>query len=540
VAEQFRQDPFTITDIKILCLLVLLFSPIYLLYLDEIPFEITTDEISVTNTTQMIKNYSTGIFGFQGADNHNPAFQFYVYHYLALLIGNYSLHTIRLLHALSGLCIIGGSYLFFRILQARHFAIIATVLLGGCHTFFAISRSAMPNNMMLWPELAALILLFLGLKKNSLNYSFWGGMAAGLGFYLDYPARITYIVWIFFLILIYTFHKNVINKKMVVRLVAISLIGFIITITPMIKEMAKNPEVSLEYPISQILLFSEGQEYQRDWGSNSNPVKALLENSVHGITAFNNGLPDFSSRYFNEYAGFLDSLSGFLLWLGLIAILFKRRKTIEDFFIVSIFIFLYLYFSFLNTKNPHYFRLLIILPFVYYLITNGIFVLSDACATLWKKKKTIYSWLPTIMACLIVITNLKIYAFQQINKYDNVLSKSSWLFRYIKSRKSIENYKYIFIMKEDFTYFSEARPEIAWADILIQFKNESQTLDEVESHDMNRYFSTLPSDLDNFSLFLSHTDWNIVKEDFNLKYHDVSAVYYPPNKDYLIIEVKID
>lgn len=59
-----------------------------------------------------------------------------------------------------------------------------------------LSRMALWDNSALPFELIALAFLILGLRTRSPLIAFIGGVAAGIGFYLYLPARVTVALWV--------------------------------------------------------------------------------------------------------------------------------------------------------------------------------------------------------------------------------------------------------------------------------------------------------------------------------------------------------
>ena len=106
----------------------------------------------------------------------------------------------RLLHALVGLLAVAATYALFRQLMPRGWAFLASLLVGFSHAMFMISRLAMRENTAVLLLVVALALLLWGLRENHELATFLGGVVAGLGFYVYYPARVAFPIWVVFLI----------------------------------------------------------------------------------------------------------------------------------------------------------------------------------------------------------------------------------------------------------------------------------------------------------------------------------------------------
>jgi hypothetical protein len=105
----------------------------------------------------------------------------------------------RLAHALLALATIAVSYGLFRQLLSRGWAAFAACVLGSSHALLMVSRMAMRENTAVLAEVTALALLVGGLRRDDPLLSFCGGLAAGLGFYVDFPGRATFLAWLLFL-----------------------------------------------------------------------------------------------------------------------------------------------------------------------------------------------------------------------------------------------------------------------------------------------------------------------------------------------------
>ena len=112
----------------------------------------------------------------------------------------------------------------------------------------------------------------------------------------------------------------------------------------------------------------------------------------HGLGVFNNNEVDNAWIYENRGHGFVDPLTGILVWLGVAVVglgLIRRRREPADLLILSGFLVLWLSFAFVVNKAPSYPRLLIILPFVAYLVTEAVRFLAGR----WRSVR----WAPAVV-----------------------------------------------------------------------------------------------------------------------------------------------
>ena len=127
-------------DVYILAGLVLFFSLIYLPFLYQIPFQINTDEVTIMifEKTLTESNLSfLSLFDLLSGYFYFPAFSFIVFGWLGRMLGGVNLENMRLVHALSGLTIVGISYVFFlSLFRERMSALTASFILGSNHSFW--------------------------------------------------------------------------------------------------------------------------------------------------------------------------------------------------------------------------------------------------------------------------------------------------------------------------------------------------------------------------------------------------------------------
>jgi hypothetical protein len=359
--------------------LVGVFAPLYLAALYRWPVQVSSDEEQIVTAA---RNAAHG----QGLDPlglstylNRPALLLIGWGKLGDLLGGYDLFHMRLLHALVGLLTLAAAYALFRQLLPRWWAVFASCVLGVSHSFLIISRLAMRENTAVLAELVALALLFWGLRRNHPLATFLGGVAAGLGFYVYYPARATMAIWIVFLVALGAIGRQRFPVRRILASGAIAIAGFVLVATPIViaESHIPRPGVPSDYDPqhSTYLIYHEAREREQQWVGASSIADGVKTNIRWGLGAFNNRVTDNGNIYVNPGHGFVDPLTGILLWLGIGLVVFRlvRRELDEGELLAAVgFVSLWLASAFLVNKAPNYTRLLVTLPFAAYLVTVGV------------------------------------------------------------------------------------------------------------------------------------------------------------------------
>jgi hypothetical protein len=362
--------------------LVVIFAPLYVAHLYAWPVQVISDEPTIMDVAQEYSN-KAGFdpFGYTNYQNR-PALLFAFWGHAGKLIGGIDLYHMRLLHALVGLAAIGASYALFRQLLPRPWALFAGCLFGLNHAYLMISRLAMRENTAVFIEVVALALLLYGLRRGHLFLTYLGGIAAGLGFYTYHPGRAAFPLWVLFLVLVGLLYRRRFPPQTLAKLGAITVTGFAIMAGPLLIAESKAPRVSVEVdPIAQLLITHRGLELQKNWVFADSILEGYLKNVEYGLTAFNSTVIDHGYIYVNPGHGFVDPLTGILLWIGVASVgywFIRRRGSTEPWplLMLSGFLALWVAFAFLINQAPKYPRLLIILPFVAYLVTEAVRMLG--------------------------------------------------------------------------------------------------------------------------------------------------------------------
>jgi Dolichyl-phosphate-mannose-protein mannosyltransferase len=362
--------------------LLVAFAPLYLARIYEWPVQIISDEPTIMNVSA---NYSSvdGVDPFNVSDYATrPTLLFIVWGHLGKWMGGIDLTHMRVLHALVGLLTIALSYFLFRQLLPRGWAMFASALFGLNHAFLVISRLAMRENTAVFAEVVALALLLHGFRRRHLFSTFLGGIAAGLGFYVYHPGRAAFVLWAIFLGLLSLFYRPMFPLRRIAIFGSAALAGFVLMAGPLLLAERKAPPTLREVdPMAQLLITNEGRELQRDWVHASTIREGYLQNVEHGLKTFNSKVVDHGWIYVNPGHGFVDPLTCILVWVGvgivgLGLILRRRRDEPWPLLMLGSFVVLWLGFAFVVNQAPKYPRLLIILPFVAYLVTEAVRLLA--------------------------------------------------------------------------------------------------------------------------------------------------------------------
>jgi hypothetical protein len=360
-------------------LLVLAFVPLYLLAVYRWPVQVSSDEIAIMDASRTYSEpgHSSDLLGpsdYLG----RPTLLFAFWGNLGQLIGGIDLFHMRLVHGFFGLLVIAGGYALFRQLLSRRWALFAAFVLGVSHSLFMISRLAMRENTAVLVEVVALALLLWGLRHDHYLATFAGGIVAGLGFYVYNPGRAVFPLWVLFLVGLALVFRSRFSLPMLLRSGAVAAAGFVLVAGPiLIGEQQAPPEQAGGDAAqnAQLLVTSKGREVQQRWVFADTWQEGVWTNIRYGLGTFNNGVVDHSWIYENRGHGFVDPLTGILLWIGAgvaLVALVRRRAGPGVLLGLGGFVVLWLSLAFLINKAPNYTRLLITLPFVALLVTVAV------------------------------------------------------------------------------------------------------------------------------------------------------------------------
>ena len=403
--------------------LVLAFAPLYVLALFRWPVQVSGDEVQIIDVARAYAHPPDDADPF-GVSLYlsRPTLLFIWWGKLGELLGGFDLYHMRLLHALCGLLIIAAMYVLMRQLLPRGWAIFATCIFGVSHSFLMISRLAMRENTAVLIEVVALTLLLWGLRRNHALATFWGGVVAGLGFYVYYPARVTLPIWLAFIVGLGLFSRRAWPARRLLVAGSIAIAGFVLMAAPILIAESHIPHVpgpsEYEPQRQTLMIYPEAREKERQWLNAATVEEAVKTNIRWGLGVFNNKVSDQSFIYSNYGHGFVDPLTGILVWVGvaLLGIRLIRRRADEGVLLaVSGFLILWLSFAFLVNKAPNYTRLLVTLPFVAYLVTEAVRWLAGR----WRSVRGVPALLTATALVALVSWNLAIaWDFVQAGRRD--------------------------------------------------------------------------------------------------------------------------
>ena len=552
----FRSEPnlktkFKENDLYAIGTLLIIFIPLYLALIYYIPYQINTDEQAIMFFSKELTNRpAPDIFGISNYFNY-PSLIFIAFGSLANAFGGIDLLNYRIVHALSALLIIIFSYVFFRLaskeifgndsLMAYLYALGGAVVLGSSHALIAISRMAMRDNSALLIEIIALTFLFLGLKRKCLFYIFLGSIAVGLSFYVYLPARITIFLWFFLLVSLLIFFRNKYKPLEILKYASLTLLGTALVISPLIVSTIRANETEFLDIRHKLLIFPEAQQEQKEWVNASTIYEGLKINTIKGLTAFNKKTHDNNFIYLNRNHGFVDPLTGILIWVGLLSVLLnlivKKEKNEIYFLSAGSFLVIWLFLSFLLNKNPHYNRLLLILPFIAFLVIESLRntgnIIDRAIYHYFKKVTHCRKIIFTGTIILIVILNLSILG-DFVKKGFREGDALGGTARYQEARSDIPEYKFYLTASQSYPYYSYGE-ENQWRGWLKFFINQDVNQEsEVLSPEILTQISLEPP----FTIFMNDNLWRQTAKTLRTKYPNLKLHTTKFDGSRLAIEVQ--
>jgi 4-amino-4-deoxy-L-arabinose transferase-like glycosyltransferase len=527
------------SDWPVALLLLLSVAPLYLALIPAIPYQISTDEVVV----MLVEGEASGqptwdIFSLSDYFSF-PSFVFVVYGWVGRLLGGINLQNMRSIDAIVGLASLGLFYILARRLLSKRMAVAAAVLLGTNHALMAISRMAMRNNSALLVELGGILFLLNGLKHRRTSWTYLGGAITGLAFYIYEPARLLLIIWLAWLLLMAIGNRTRETTKLYLRHGLIGLAGFALVVAPLVAgsmRATENPE-AFAYQREQLLFFRESQLQQQEWVGAATLVEAVQTNIIQGLTAYNSGLHDNGYLYYNPGHGFVDPLTGILLWVGVLWTVSRlREKKPEDYLMLVGFVVPWLTFSFITNKAPSYTRMLITLPFVAYLTLRGIELVSS-----WSDRMVSERW-PRIgrllsgrlfaggLVAVIALWNIGSYADYVVTglvERESVGATS----RYIQTRISDESHGFYIVADQQHQFF-EGGETWHWEQLVRFFAGEDPQVEVISPQTKELDLGDGP-----FTAFMTREVWELNAACLTSRYPQRQVHELTVDGWYLAIEV---
>ena len=505
--------------------LVAVFAPLYLIRFASLPVQVNSDEVAIM---YYAKKYASlphpDMFGLSEYFGH-PVALLVVWGKLGNLFGGVTLDHMRLLHALTGLLTIGISYALFRQLLAVPWALVASAVLGLNHSFGMISRMAMRENTPVLVEVAALALLLYGLRRRNLFATFLGGGVAGLGYYVHFPGRMIFPLWVVFLVVLAVVYR----PPRLGRLAAVAIAGFVLVALPYVVAYLQAPADLKQHQREALLLTKDGRELQKSWVFEDSVWGGIAKNIEWGLGAFNNDHVDEAFIYPNFGHGIVDPLTGGLLWLGVLTLLvqaIRRRGPPWAVFPLVSFLVLWLVFAFLVGQAPDYPRMLVILPFVAYLVAEAIRLLAGL-----SKRAA-----PAVAIAAL----LAIGAWNGVIGWDFIDSGQFYgddiggTGRFVQSHSGIPGERfYIAADQGSLAYYVWGTPEIWMQRLQLFAREDSQIGGVVDPRSLPQFAANPP-----FIIFMRAELWNRVKHDFRQRYPHYGVHEITPDGLHLAVGVR--
>ncbi len=521
--------------------LVVAFAPLYLGRVYRWPVQVNSDEVSVmTNAERWAGMDGVDPFGVSDYLGH-PAALLIAFGRLGGLLGGVDLEHMRLVHGAIGLAVIAASYLLFAQLLARRWAIAAACIVGVSHSLLMISRMALRENTSVLMEVVALALLVRGCRHDQRLSSFLGGVVAGLGFYVYYPARFTIVLWGVFVVVLAVVGRPAVSLARVGRAAAATAIGFVLVATPILVAEHGAPPEQVSLQRYALMIYPEARELQQDWVFADSEWEGVRTNVEYGLGAFNNRVVDHSWLYVNDGHGFVDPVTGVLLWIGvaltLVALVRKRGDPWALLALVG-FAVLWLVYALLVNKAPNYTRLLVTLPFVALLATVAIRFLAQLTARLAgrlrvPRMRAAGGALAVALLLLVAAANLSIARdFIDVgrDRGDPIGSTG----RYIERHRD-DPRKTFYIATADtdpYKYYDWGYPQI-WTERLRVFAGDAARVGEVIAPGALAEFAAEPP----FAVFMRRELWSEVGGRIRERFAGVRVSNVVPDASRVVLEV---
>ena len=280
-----------------------------------------------------------------------------------------------------------------------------------------------------------------------------------------------------------------------------------------------------------LFLYNDAREEQKRWVFEDNQWDGYKENVRFGLGTFNNDVVDHAWIYPNYGHGFVDPLTGILLWVGVgvvgIALIRRRRQDEGALLMLGGFLVLWLSFAFLVNKAPNYTRLLVTLPFVAFLVTEAVRWLAGR----WRSMPRVPAVIVAGFLSAIVVWNLAIaWDFIQDGRREGDPIGSTG--RYVDARE--DDPGQIFYMAT-----SAAQPYYVWGDdsasqMRVRYfaDNPSQVGTAIDPANLRDFNAPAP-----FSLFMRREAWQVAGAELADKYPRGRIRNITPDGARVVLEV---
>ncbi|HEY9776670.1 MAG TPA: glycosyltransferase family 39 protein [Planktothrix sp.] len=521
----FRADPnrwqqldFCKRDLIVIIGLVILFATPYLISPQVGSGLYSAEEGVMLNAAKQV---STGfdIFGLYANWWDFPYFDFWLPAQIAkLLFHSVTVDNLRIVEGMCGLVFIACSYLFLRLTLPWRAALLGAFLLGCDQVVLCYSRYGKWEVHIIATEVLALTALLISLKKSSKFWAYIGGVATGFSFMETPPAQAVLPLWLSFLcIRTLLARPGAAERKSLTILVVISLFGALQISLPTISQGLLS-QGGKTYRWMRVLYGTEGLALEKQVLHTSSTEKAIETNIVRGLTCFNSNVGDTWGLLYrpDRKIGFLDPVSGMLLWVGIfVAVRQIKQKENVDFNLLAIssFTILWLVLALLINCAPVYGRLMVALPFIYYFVVLGIQFISAR----WSGKNPDVQNIIAFV-CILSIASFNLYEVWMSATWNYANDQFSFFIRTVLEKKDRKPYAFYLMYFLDNPIDLGAQPGVLKDDMLL-YLQPKQTVDVFavnpnESLEPALTQITAPS----FTLFITEAAWNKIGPRFKERY----------------------
>ena len=536
------------SDIIAAGILVAIMAPLYWWRLYSTPWQVNTDEVTIMLMAKQMISAQTDIMGISSIYFGFPSGVFVFVGRLAESIGGIDLYHSRVVHSTLGVGCVLLAYGFFRQFMEPLRAVTLAVILGANHALFAISRMALQVNTALLLELLALWLLARGLQRRSRAEIFLGGATTGLAFYGYLPGRVAFVIALALLCCIPVLNARREVLKLVGGYTAMFLFGWALVAAPVIIASRANSTLALSYARQQFLIYPEGRKLAQDWTGGKTPAEAWKKNIRNGMTMFNSPKHDQGYIYANFNHGFVDPITGALLWLGFVlagARVVRNRASLlsdtesgvaalADLTALVGFLVIYLSCALVITKAPNYTRLLVVLPFVSYLAGTALWRPAD-----WLTRGIAAARTRASVRVAIVCVGVSMVALWNISMFNDFVAVGrkdgndvGSTGRYMEARKNAAGYAWVLAADKTHPYYNwgDAWQWKGWAGFFAGPNQSTQVSAVADLPSLN-----LPG---NFTVFITNTAWQSAETEFRVRHPLYEVNWLTPDARLLAVDVR--
>lgn len=336
--------------------------------------------------------FSAGVYTF-------PIFSSYIQAWSLEFFG-ITLWSWRFGSVLTGVATILPLYLLVRDLFNRKIAIATSVVLISNPYFIDFSRLGYNNIQALFFTTLSLYWMYIGLFRKSSFYLYLAGCIAGLGFYTFFAARVTILIALLFVILIWLGKK--INFRDAAHALVMLCVGFLLVAVPYILYNSRFAPQDLSYKTFESAFFNSfnGLQFysEQELYSVAPPIQfngnQLFFNPEIYLVLITRGFLrtmlafQKSGLITEHYIAFpLAGMVGAVFYLIGFAIVLRAIKQPRNLLVALWFFTTVFGLSALNTVPPRQTHMVTIIPALALIIALGICAIANAASALYSKVK---------------------------------------------------------------------------------------------------------------------------------------------------------